>query len=128
MCEVNPSKLLKEGLIRQLRSEGDHAGAELLQQIVAPREGQMAAPEILDLIQKKDRGEDNEVKVSSIRALAGKIGKYSKGCYHFSMTDTTLFGFHFNFLCHLTSLFYHQIRQTYAESDVRFGRGLSLFC
>ena len=43
MCE-NPSNLLKEGLVRQLRSEGDHASADLLQQIVAPREGQMAAP------------------------------------------------------------------------------------
>ena len=78
LCEVNPAKLLKEGLIRQMRSEGDHAGAELLQQIVAPSEGQMRAPEILDLIHKKDRGEDNEVKVSTIRALAGKIGNSSR--------------------------------------------------
>ena len=44
LCEDNPSKLLKEGLIRQLRSEGDHAGEDLLQQSLAPRAGQMAAP------------------------------------------------------------------------------------
>ena len=72
LCEENPSKLLKEGLIRQMRSEGDHAGAELLQQIVAPREGQMSASEILNLI--NNHGEDKTVKVSTIRALAGKIG------------------------------------------------------
>ena len=82
LCEDNPSKLLKDGLIRQMRSEGDHIGADLLQQIVAPREGQMTAPEIKDLINKKERGEDKEVKVSTIRALAGKIGK-SRGCYHY---------------------------------------------
>ena len=106
LCEDNPSKLLKDGLIRQLRLEGDHAGADLLQQVVAPKEGQMRAPEILDLIHKKDRGEDNEVKVSTIRALAGKIGNY-----HIHLTNITLSGFSFNFLCHLTKScqFYHHI-------------------
>ena len=44
MCDDNSSKLHKEGLVRQLSLEGDHAGTDLLQQIVAPREGQMAAP------------------------------------------------------------------------------------
>ena len=79
LCEENSAKLLKEGTIRQLRAEGDHAGADLLQQIVAPREGQMSSSEIVNLI--NNRGEDKTVKVSTIRALAGKIGNYSKGYY-----------------------------------------------
>ena len=46
LCDKTAPSLLKEGTIRQLRAEGDQAGADLLQQIIAPREGQMSASEI----------------------------------------------------------------------------------
>ena len=71
--------LMKDGLVRKLKADGNKAGAKILERIVSPDAGDELLPQrILDFIHKVDSGyfEDNVVKVSTIRALASKIGSY----------------------------------------------------
>ena len=76
--ETAPS-LMKDGLVRKLKADGNKASAKILERIVSPGAGdELLAPKILDFIHKIDSGyfDDNVVKVSTIRALASKIGSY----------------------------------------------------
>ena len=76
--ETSPS-LMKDGLVRKLKADGNKASAKILERIVSPGAGdELLAPRILDFIHKIDSGyfDDNVVKVSTIRALASKIGLY----------------------------------------------------
>ena len=76
--ETAPS-LMKDGLVRKLKADGNKASAKILERIVSPDAGDELLPQrILDFIHKVDSGyfDDNVVKVSTIRALASKIGLY----------------------------------------------------
>ena len=77
--EKTAPSLMKAGLVRKLKADGNKASAKILERIVSPDAGDELLPQrILDFIHKVDSVyfDDNVVKVSTIRALASKIGLY----------------------------------------------------